>query len=121
MSYAQPIIPTDQAKPIRTTAEMQEAKLLENLQSHSSSHRTAGTREPPKPPLSKTYQDADPEEAVSLVGLGPMTLRTAVQLHIKASETPGIRVTLIEREAGKTPASFDESDLDNLSELDQYR
>ena len=53
MSYVQPTYPNAQAKPVRTTAEIQEAKLLEKLQSHSSSHRTSGTREAPKPPLPK--------------------------------------------------------------------
>ncbi len=48
MSHAQPA--NHQLAPNRISAELQEAKRLEKLQSHSSSHRTAGTHEAPRQP-----------------------------------------------------------------------
>lgn len=47
MSHPQPTMPTFEPAPTMTEAEIQEAKRLEKLQSHSSSHHTAGTHEPP--------------------------------------------------------------------------
>ena len=48
MSHAQTTIPNIRAVPVRPSAEIQEAKRLEKLQSHSSSHRTSGTHRPPQ-------------------------------------------------------------------------
>ncbi len=45
MSHPQPTIPTFQPAPTMTEAETQEAKRLEKLQAHGSSHHTAGTHE----------------------------------------------------------------------------
>lgn len=58
------------------------------------------------------YDDLDPEEIVTVMGLGPMSLRNAVLRYVEASRTPGVRTTVILREAGKEPVTFDVNDLD---------
>ena len=67
------------------------------------------------------YRDADPEEFVVVVGLGPMTLRTAVRMWVEASKVPGTRLTMVAREAGKEPASFEPSDLDRLADMERFQ
>ncbi len=63
MSHAQATIPNIRAVPVRPSAEVQEAKRLEKLQSHSASHRTAGTHEAPKQPASGVLRQLQTDRA----------------------------------------------------------
>ena len=66
------------------------------------------------------YADADPEEFVVVVGLGPMTLQTAVRMWAAASKVPGALIAPVAREAGKDPATFEADDLDRLAEMERF-
>ncbi len=50
-----------------------------------------------------------------------MSLRNAVLRYVEASETPGVRTTVILREAGMEPATFDVNDLDRMADMDWFR
>ena len=71
--------------------------------------------------MTDRYADAEPEEFVVVVGLGPMTLRSAVRMWVEASKVPGMRLSMVAREAGKEPASFRPGDLDRLAEMERFR
>lgn len=75
--------------------------------------------------MADCYADANPEEFVTVVGVGPMTLRTAVKGYVaareKAAGTAGVLLTVVAQEAGKEPASFDPNDLDGLAEMEGFR
>ena len=75
--------------------------------------------------MSDLYPDADPEEFVTVVSVGAMTLRSAVRRYIAARETAlatgGVLMTMVAREVGKDPASFDVNDLEKLAEMERFR
>ena len=50
-----------------------------------------------------------------------MTLRQAVRMYVKASQTPGYRALLVLRDSGKVPPSFKAADLDKLAEMERFR
>lgn len=70
--------------------------------------------------MASDYPDANPEEFVVVVGLGPMTLRTAVRMWVEASKVPGMRLPMVAREAGKSPASFGPGDLYTLAGMERF-
>ncbi len=61
MSHAQPTNPNNKPAPNNPSAEAQEAKRLEKLQAHSSSHRTAGTHEAPRQPTAGILKQLETE------------------------------------------------------------
>lgn len=67
------------------------------------------------------FDDLDPEEMVTVIGLGRISLRTAVRKYIEASRNPGVLVTVILREAGEQPATFDVNDLDRMAQMERFR
>ncbi len=75
--------------------------------------------------MADRFADADPEEFVTVVGVGPMTLRTAVKGYVAAREnalgTGGVLLTMVAREVGKDPATFEPADLDALAEVDRFK
>ena len=71
--------------------------------------------------MADRYADADPEETVTVTGVGAMTLRRAVHKRVDWREHHGLTLVLIYRGAGKDPASFDAGDLDRLAELERFR
>ncbi len=71
--------------------------------------------------MANRYADADPEEAVTVTGVGAMTLRRAVHKRVDWREHHGLTLVLVYRGAGKDPTSFDAGDLDRLAELEQFR
>lgn len=75
--------------------------------------------------MTDRYANAEPEEFVNVVGVGPMTLRSAVRGYMAAREkaqgTRGVLLTMVAREAGKEPATFEPADMDELAELDRFR
>ena len=70
--------------------------------------------------MANDFPDADPEEFVVVVGLGPMTLQTAVRMWAAASKVPGALIAPVAREAGKDPATFEADDLDRLAEMERF-
>ena len=71
--------------------------------------------------MAETYADADPEEAVTVTGVCPMTLRRAVRKYEDWREHHGLPLVLVYREAGKEPAMFDMADLGRLADLERFR
>ena len=71
--------------------------------------------------MADRYADAEPDEAVTVTGVGPMTLRRAVRKHDDWREHHGLPRGLVYREAGKEPPTFDMGDLSRLSEVDRFR
>ena len=63
MSHAQPTTPKFQPAFLQTPDQIQAAKRLEKLQSHSASHRTAGTHEAPKQPASGVLRQLQTDRA----------------------------------------------------------
>ncbi len=61
MSHAQPTMPNARPASTKSDAENQEAKRLEKLQAHSSSHRTAGTHEAPRQPTAGILKQLETE------------------------------------------------------------
>jgi len=59
MSHAQPTMPSFEPTPTMTEAETQEAKHIEKLQAHGSSHHTAGTDEMPAPTVAAPSDRAE--------------------------------------------------------------
>ena len=76
--------------------------------------------EPREAVMTDRYADADPEEFVVVVGLGPMTLQTAVRMWAAASKVPGVLIAPVAREASKDPATFKADDLDRLAEMERF-
>lgn len=71
--------------------------------------------------MADTYADADPDEAVTVTDVGPMTLRRAVRKCEDWREHHGLRLAVVYREPGKVPATFDMGDLGRLGELERFR
>jgi hypothetical protein len=71
--------------------------------------------------MADRYVDADPDEAVTVTGVGPMTLGRAVRKHVAWRKEHGLSFVLVYRSAGKDPAMFDVADLGRLAELDRFR
>ena len=71
--------------------------------------------------MANRYADADPDEPVTVTGVGAMTLRRAVHKRVDWREHHGLALVLVYREAGKEPTIFDAGDLDRLAELDPFR
>ena len=71
--------------------------------------------------MTNIYDDADPEETVTVTGVGPMTLRRAVHKYDDWREHHGLGLVLVYREAGKEPSFFDMADLSRLAEMDRFR
>ncbi|MGI3901714.1 MAG: hypothetical protein ACRYGP_22730 [Janthinobacterium lividum] len=67
------------------------------------------------------YADADPEETVTVTGVGPMTLRRAVKKYDDWREHHGLPLVLVYREAGKEPPLFDMGDLGRLAEVERFK
>ena len=71
--------------------------------------------------MAEPYADADPEEAVTVTGVGPMTLRRAVRKHEDWREHHGLSLVLVYRGAGKEPFTFDMADLGRLAEMERFK
>ena len=71
--------------------------------------------------VAETYADADPEEAVTVTGVGPMTLRRAVRKCDDWREHHGLKLVLVYREAGKDPTMYDMADLGRMAEMERFR
>ena len=67
------------------------------------------------------YADADPEETVTVTGVGPTTLRRAVRKSDDWREHHGLPLVVVYREAGKEPSMFDMGDLGRLAEMERFR
>ena len=67
------------------------------------------------------YADADPEEMVTVEGVGAVTLRRAVHKYGDWSEHHGLGLVLVYRNDGKEPPTFDMADLEKLAKLDRFR
>ena len=71
--------------------------------------------------MADRYADADPEETVTVTGVGPMTLRRAVRKYDDWREHHGLPLVIVYREGGKEPSMFDMSDLGRLAEMERFR
>ncbi len=71
--------------------------------------------------MTNTYDEADPEEAVTVEGVGHMTLRRAVHKFDDWREHHGLGLVLVYREAGKEPPTFDMADLSRLAEMERFQ
>ena len=71
--------------------------------------------------MADRYADAEPDETVTVTGVGPMTLRRAVRKCDDWREHHGLPLVLVCREAGKEPSTFDTGDLNRLAELDRFK
>ena len=71
--------------------------------------------------MADPYADADPDEAVTVTGVGPMTLRRAVRKYEDWREHHGLGLVLVYREAGKEPSLFNMADLSRLAEMERFR
>ena len=71
--------------------------------------------------MAETYADADPEEPVTVTGVGSMTLRRAVRKCEDWREHHGLKLVLVYREGGKAPSMFDMADLGRLAEMERFR
>ena len=71
--------------------------------------------------MTDRYADADPEETVTVEGVGSMTLRRAVHKYDDWREHHGLSLALVYREAGKEPSTFDMADLSRLSETERFK
>ena len=83
---------------------------------------TAGLADKPwEAVMPDAYADADPEEGVTVTGVGPMTLRRAVRKYVDWREHHGLPLVVVYREAGKQPSMFDMGDLSRLAEMERFR
>lgn len=71
--------------------------------------------------MSYRYADAEPDEAVTVTGVGPMTLRRAVHKCEDWREHHGLPLVTVYREAGKVPPTFDMADLGHLAETNRFK
>ena len=71
--------------------------------------------------MADPYADADPDEAVTVTGVGPMTLRRAVHKYEDWREHHGLGMVLVYRESGKEPSMFEMVDLSRLAEMERFR
>ena len=71
--------------------------------------------------VAEPYADADPEESVTVTGVGPMTLRRAVRKYEDWREHHGLSLVLVYREAGKEPSMLDMADLSRLAEMERFK
>ncbi|MGI4764814.1 MAG: hypothetical protein ACRYGP_07075 [Janthinobacterium lividum] len=71
--------------------------------------------------MTDRYADADPEETVTVTGVGPMTLRRAVRKCDDWRDHHGLPLVVVYREAGKEPSLFDMGDLGRLAEAERFR
>lgn len=77
--------------------------------------------EPWESVVAEPYADANPDEPVTVTGVGPMTLRRAVRKCEDWREHHGLGLVLVYREAGKEPSMFDMADLGRLAEMERFR
>ncbi len=71
--------------------------------------------------MTATYHDADPEEVVTVTGVGSMTLRRAVHKFDDWREHHGLGLVLVYRGWAKQPPTFDMADLSRLAELERFK
>ena len=71
--------------------------------------------------MTDRYASADPEENVTVEGVGSMTLRRAVRKCDDWREHHGLGLALVYREAGKEPSTFDMTDLSRLAEMKRFK
>ncbi len=71
--------------------------------------------------MTDRFADADPEEIVTVTGVGPMTLRRAVRKSDDWREHHGLSLSLVYRDAGKDPPFFEMADLSRLAEIERFR
>ena len=71
--------------------------------------------------MTDRYADADPEETVTVEGVGYMTLRRAVRKYDDWREHHGLGVVLVYCDAGKEPSFFDMVDLSRLAEKERFK
>ena len=71
--------------------------------------------------MADRYADADPDEIVSVTGVGPMTLRRAVRKQDDWREHHGLALVVVYRDAGKEPSVFDAGDLSRLAEMERFK
>lgn len=71
--------------------------------------------------MADDYADADPDEAVTVTGVGPMTLRRAVRKCEDWREHHGLKLAVVYRQGGKAPSMFDMADLGRLAEIERFR
>ena len=71
------------------------------------------------------YADADPDEIVTVLGLGSMSLRNAVRRCAPRKEeergTAGVLLPLVARRVGKRPNAYDVNDFHKLAEMERFR
>ena len=71
--------------------------------------------------MADRYADAEPDETVTVTGVGSMTLRRAVRKCDDWRDHHGLGLVLVYRDAGKEPPVFDMADLSRLAEMDRFR
>ena len=71
--------------------------------------------------MAEIYADVDPEEMVTVTGVGPMTLCRAVRKFDDWRDHHGLKMVIVYREAGKEPTTFDMGDLGRLAETERFR
>lgn len=71
--------------------------------------------------MGEAYADADPDEAVTVTGVGPMTLRRAVHKFDDWREHHGLPLAIVYRDIGKEPTIFDMGDLGRLAEMERFK
>lgn len=68
----------------------------------------------------EVYPDADPDETVTVTGVGHMTLREAIRKYDHCCEQHGPAL-IVYREIGKAPSMFDMIDLGRLAQMNRFR
>lgn len=71
--------------------------------------------------MAEPYADADPDETVTVTGVGPMALRRAVRKYLSWREDHGLEAVVVFRKAGKEPPEFDIADLSRLADLERFK
>lgn len=70
--------------------------------------------------MAEAYFDAEPGEAVTVTGVGPMTLRRAVHKHDCWHNHQGLPLVVVYRSADKVPTTFDMADLDRMAGMVRF-
>ena len=71
--------------------------------------------------MTDRYADADPEETVTVEGVGHMTLRRAVHKADDWREHHGLSLVHVYRGWAKQPPTFDMADLSRLAEMERFK
>ena len=71
--------------------------------------------------MTDRYTDADPEETVTVTGVGHMTLPTTHNKYKSLLAQKLKKKMLVYRDAGKQPSFFDMADLSRLAKMERFR